>query len=59
MDALDFTALSDDQLVGLIRAALRECVARGGAVQAAARDSTLQLGPAIRLALALPAPEGA
>ena len=41
MDGLDFSVLTDDQLIGLIRAALRECVARGGAVQAAARDATL------------------
>lgn len=41
MDPLDFSELTDDQLVGLIRAALRECVSRGAAVQAAAQYATL------------------
>jgi hypothetical protein len=36
---LDFSTLTDDQLVGLLRSVLRECVARGGAVQAAARSA--------------------
>jgi hypothetical protein len=41
MDPLDFSGLTDDQLVGLIRAALRECVARGDAVRAAAQAATV------------------
>lgn len=38
---LDFSELSDDQLVGLIRAACAEAVRRGTAVESAARDAYL------------------
>ena len=41
MEGLDFSQLSDDQMLGLIRAALREVVARGPAMEAAARDAVL------------------
>lgn len=41
MDPLDFSHLTDDQLVGLLRAILRECVERGGGVRAAAESAGL------------------
>lgn len=41
MEGLDFSTLSDDQLVGLLRSVLRECVERGAAVQAAAQSATV------------------
>jgi hypothetical protein len=41
MDGFDFSELSDDQLIGFIRVLLRECVERGGAVQAAAQAAGL------------------
>lgn len=41
MDGLDFSQLTDDQLIGLLRAVLRECVDRGGAIQAASQAAAL------------------
>lgn len=38
---LDFSELSDDQLIGLVRAALQECARRNPAVANAARAATL------------------
>lgn len=39
MNGIDFSELSDDQLVGLIRAACAEAVCRGAGVASAARDA--------------------
>lgn len=41
MEGLDFSALSDDQLLGLVRAALREIVQRSPALSEAARSAML------------------
>lgn len=50
MEGLDFTELTDDQLIGLLRAVLRECVARGGAVGAAAHAAGLDEAERARIA---------
>jgi hypothetical protein len=49
MDALDFSALSDDQLLTLIRAALREAADRHPAVAAAAEAATLDEAERIKI----------
>lgn len=50
MDALDFTGLTDDQLLGLIRAALREVSSRDPSLSAAARDAMLDEAERARVA---------
>jgi hypothetical protein len=50
MTTLDFSSLTDDQLVDLIRAALQEAVARGGAVEAAVRAAGLDEAEKARIA---------
>jgi len=52
MSILDFSSLSDDQLVELIRAALREAVRRGSAVEAAVRSAGLEESEKARIAQA-------
>lgn len=42
MSDLDFSALGDDQLLGLVRGALQECVRRGSGVEAAARAAVIE-----------------
>ena len=49
---LDFSALSDDQLVELVREALAECVLRGSAVEAAVRQAGLDEAQKARVAAA-------
>lgn len=50
MDGLDFTVLTDDQLVTLIREALREAVRRGSAVATAAESAGLEEAERARIA---------
>lgn len=50
MSDLDFSALTDDQLIGLVRAALQECVRRNPAVADAARAATIDEGEKARIA---------
>lgn len=49
---LDFTGLTDDQLVGLIRAACEEAVTRGAAVEMAARAEFLSAAERVQVARA-------
>lgn len=59
MGDLDFSQLTDDQLVTLIRAALQECVARNPAVQAAAQSACLDETEKARIAAAAAQAEAA
>jgi hypothetical protein len=52
MTHLDFSSVTDDQLVELIRAALVEAVRRGGAVEAAVRQAGLDEAEKARIAQA-------
>jgi hypothetical protein len=48
---LDFSELSDDQLVGLVRAALQECVRRNPAVTAAVKAAVLDEAEKAKIAI--------
>jgi hypothetical protein len=50
MNDLDFSELTDDQLLALVRAALRECVSRGDVVQAAAQAAVLNESEKVQIA---------
>ena len=50
MDNLDFSALTDDQLVGLLRAILQEAIRRSPAVVAAVRAASLDEQEKIQIA---------
>jgi hypothetical protein len=50
MSSLDFSSLTDDQLVELIRSALQEAVRRGSAVEAAVRSAGLDEAEKARIA---------
>lgn len=47
---LDFSTLTGDQMVGLLRSVLRECVQRGAAVQAAAQAAWIDESEAAQIA---------
>lgn len=51
MNSLDLSALTDDQLIGLIRACLREAVARNPAVHAAMRAAVVDEAEAAQIAV--------
>jgi len=59
MDNLDFSALSDDQLLALLRATLQECVARNPAVEAAARAAVIDESERARIVASASAAEAA
>ncbi len=59
MTSLDFSHLSDDQLISLIREALRECVARNPSVKAAAQSAFLDEQEKARIATAAAEAEAA
>lgn len=59
MDGLDFSALTDDQLVGLIRAAIDEALTRNPAVARAAEDCMLDAAERARIAAEASAAEAA
>jgi ParB-like chromosome segregation protein Spo0J len=49
---LDFSALTDDQLIALIRAACADAVTRGAAVESAAREAYMSADERVQVARA-------